>query len=139
MSRFRMLSHAIWYCQYHIVWTPKYRYRVLSEQIAQEVDQCIRLFSKKLQCEIVEMNIQKDHIRLIVMIPPKVAISQYIGTIKGRAAVRVFKQFPNLRQKPYWGNHFWAPGYCIDTIGLDPEKIRKYVRYQEEKEKRLEN
>ena len=133
-----MLSHAIWYCQYHIVWTPKYRYRVLSEQIAQEVDQCIRLFSKKLQCEIIEMNIQFDHVHLIVMIPPKVNISQYLGTIKGRSAVRVFKQFPKLRKNLYWGNHFWAPGYCVDTIGLDPEKIRKYVKYQEQKEKRLE-
>lgn len=80
MSRFKMLAHAIWYCQYHIVWTPKYRYRVLLGKVAQEVEQCVQLFSKQLECEIVELNIQKDHIHLLVMIPPKVSISVYIGT-----------------------------------------------------------
>ena len=135
MSRFRMLSHVVWHCQYHIIWTPKYRYRILADEIAREVDQCIRMYTENLKCEIIELNIQKDHIHLLVMIPPKVSISQYMGTIKGKAAIRVFKQFPKLKEKPYWGNHFWARGYCVDTIGFDPEKIRKYVKYQEHKEK----
>jgi len=63
---------------------------------------------------------------------------QSIGTLKGRTAIRIFAKFPQLRQKPYWGNHFWARGYCLDTIGLDLDKIRKYVRYQEKQEKLLE-
>lgn len=100
-----------------------------------EIDQCIRLYSDKLGCEIVELNIQKDHVHLLVMIPPKISISQYMGTIKGKTAIRIFKEFPKLKEKPYWGNHFWARGYCVDTIGFDPEKIRIYVKYQGHKEK----
>jgi putative transposase len=96
------------------------------------------VFSGQKGCEVVEMNVQQNHVHLIVMVPPKVSISDYMGMVKGRTAIRVFKQFPYLRQRPYWGNHFWAPGYCVDTIGLDAEMIRKYVQYQEEREKRQE-
>jgi putative transposase len=73
------------------------------------------------------------------MVPPKVSISKLMGTVKGRTAIRVFKTFPYLRQKPYWGNHFWAKGYCVDTVGLDEEMIRKYVKHQEKHERDNEN
>ena len=96
MSRFQKLSHVLWHCQYHIIWTPKYRYRVLKGQVSQEVHNCINIFSGKLGCEIVDLNIQGDHIHLIVSVPPKVSISQLLGTLKGRSAIRVFKQFPYL-------------------------------------------
>ena len=138
MSRFFRLSHAIWHCQYHLVWVPKYRYRILKEDVKDEVNRCVRVFSEQKGCAIVEKNIQPDHVHLIVMIPPKISVSDYMGVIKGRTAIRVFKQFPYLRQRPYWGNHFWAPGYCVDTVGLDAEMIRKYVQYQEVREKREE-
>ena len=72
------------------------------------------------------------------MVPPKVSISNLVGTLKGRTAIRVLKQFPKLRVKPYWGNHFWAPGYCVDSVGLDAEMIRKYVKYQEKRERHEE-
>jgi putative transposase len=77
-------------------------------------------------------------VHLIVMIPPKLAISDVMGRVKGQTAIKTFKQFRNLRKKPYWGNHFWSPGYCVDTIGLDSEMIQKYVRYQEQKERQIE-
>ncbi len=136
MSRFKKLSHVIWHCQYHIVWTPKYRYRVLQGAVALEANKCIRSFSEWLKCEVKELNVQSDHVHLIVQVPPKVSISDFMGTVKGRTAIRVFKQFPHLKKKPYWGNHFWARGYCVDTIGLDEEKIRRYVKYQEQNERR---
>ena len=138
MSRFRKLSHAIWHCQYHIVWVPKYRFRILTGQVETEVNRCIRMFSEQQKSEVVELNIQVDHIHLIAMVPPKVSISNYVGTIKGRTAIRVFNKFPKLKQKPYWGNHFWARGYCVDTVGLDEDKIRKYVKFQEDKERKGE-
>jgi putative transposase len=72
------------------------------------------------------------------MLPPKVSISDLMGTVKGRTTIRVFMQFPYLKGKPYWGNHFWAKGYCVDTVVLDAEMIRKYVKYQEKKERREE-
>ena len=81
---------------------------------------------------------QRDHVHLIVMIPPKLAISDVMGRVKGQTAIKTFKQFRNLRKKPYWGNHFWSPGYCVDTVGLDSEMIQKYVRYQEQKERQIE-
>ena len=138
MSRFRKLSHTIWHCQYHIVWTPKYRYRVLTGEIATEVDSCIRAFTEQQKCEIDEINVQIDHVHLLALIPPKISVSKYVGTVKGRTAIRVLNRFRHLKQKPYWGNHFWSKGYCADTVGLDSEMIRKYIKYQEAKERREE-
>jgi putative transposase len=138
MSRFRKLSHTIWHCHYHIVWTPKYRYRILTGEVKQEVEQCIRSFSEYLKCELEEPNIQPDHVHVLVHIPPKLSVSTYVGTVKGRTAIRVLNRFRQLRRKPYWGNHFWTHGYCVDTVGLDAEKIRAYVKYQERQERRME-
>ena len=73
------------------------------------------------------------------MVPPKISISDYLGIVKGRTAIRVFNKFRKLKKKPYWGNHFWAKGYCVDTVGLDAKMIRKYVKYQEDKERRAES
>jgi putative transposase len=138
MSRFKKLTHALWYCHYQVVWTPKYRYRVLTGKVKEAVENSIRIFSEKIECSIVEMNVQPDHVHLVVMVPPKVSISTYMGTVKGRTAISVFKQVPYLKQRPYWGNHFWARGYCVDTVGLNLEMIRKYVKYQEKQEKLAE-
>ena len=138
MSRFRRLSHSIWHCQYHIVWVPKYRFRILTGQVAAEVARCIRAFSEQQGAEIVELNVQLDHVHLLVLVPPKISLSSFVGILKGRTAIRIFNKFRNLKHKPYWGNHFWARGYCIDTVGLDEEKIRKYVKYQEKKERQAE-
>ena len=75
---------------------------------------------------------------MVVSIPPKVSVSDYMGVIKGKTAIKLFKSYPAMRKKPYWGNHFWARGYFVSTIGIDEETIRRYVRYQEKEEKREE-
>jgi len=138
MSRFRKLSHTIWHCQYHIVWVPKYRYRILTGRVAEEVGRCIRAFVEQQKSEVVELNVQVDHVHLLVLVPPKVSLSDFVGTVKGRTAIRVFNQFRELKRRPYWGNRFWARGYCIDTVGLDEAKIRAYVQYQERRERQAE-
>jgi len=138
MSRFRKLSHTLWHCQYHIVWVPKYRFRILTGKVATEVERCIRAFSEQKKCEVVELNVQVDHIHLLVMVPPKISVSDFVGILKGRTAIRVFNKFMELKNRPYWGNHFWARGYCVDTVGLDEEKIRAYVKYQEKREREAE-
>lgn len=138
MSRFRKLSQTLWCCQYHIVWVPKYRFRILEGQISKDVAEFIRAFSDQQGCEIVELNVQRDHVHLLVMVPPKLSISDYVGKVKGRTAIRVLNKHRGLKKKPYWGNHFWAKGYCVDTVGLDADKIRKYVKYQEAQEKKAE-
>ena len=135
MSRFSKLSHVLWCCQYHIVWVPKFRYRVLRGSVGEEVHNCIHVFAGRLGCVIIELNVQPDHVHLLVKIPPKVSISDFMGSVKGQTAIRVFKKFPYLRDRPYWGNHFWANGYCVDTVGLDTEMIRKYIVYQERNER----
>ena len=87
----------------------------------------------------MELNVQEDHVHLLVLIPPKILVSDLVGTLKGRTAIRVFNKFKHLKEKPYWGNHFWAKGYCVDTVGLNEEMIRKYIKYQEQKDKREDN
>ncbi|QGX41115.1 IS200/IS605 family transposase [Permianibacter aggregans] len=134
MSRFIRASHVIWHCQYHIAWTPKYRFRILKGPIAKEIHQCVMLFCLRLGCQVVELNVQVDHVHLLVKIPPKTSVSELMGVLKGRTAIRIFSEFPYLRKKPYWGNHFWAKGYCADTVGLNAEMIQKYVKYQEKQE-----
>jgi putative transposase len=103
-----------------------------------EVENCIHVFSEQQRCEIIELNVQVDHVHLLVMIPPKVSISGYVGTVKGRTAIRVLSKFRKLKEKPYWGNHFWSRGYCVDTVGMDTEMVAKYIRYQEQKERESE-
>ena len=134
MSRFEKLSHVIWHCQYHVVWVPKYRYRVLKGPIEREVYNSIQVFCSQLGCQVVELNVQFDHVHLLVKVPPKLSISKLMGVLKGRTALRLFTRYSYLRRKPYWGNHFWAKGYCVDTVGVDADMIRKYVKYQERQE-----
>ena len=133
------MSHSIWHCSYHIIWTPKYRYRILNGKIKIEVESCIRNFASQKGCIVEELNVQEDHVHLLVLVPPKISISNIVGILKGRTAIRIFQKFPKLKQKLYWGNHFWSKGYCVDTVGLNEEMIRKYVRYQEDKDKSEEN
>ena len=93
MSRFEKLSHVIWHCQYHIVWVPKYRYKVLQGRIKEEVRKTVIIQAERLGCNIVELNIQNDHVHLLIKGPPKVSISSLMGTLKGKSAIRVFSQY----------------------------------------------
>ena len=135
MSSFKKLSHVLYRCTYHIVWTPKYRFRVLEGLVKELLSRDIPMLLEWKSSELIEMNIQKDHIHLVVSVPPKISISTLMGTLKGKTAIKVFKSYPQLKVKPYWGNHFWSKGYCVDTVGLDEEKIKKYVQYQEKQER----
>ena len=138
MSRFERASHVIWHCQYHLVWVPKYRFRILHGPVAQEVYKCVMIFCQQLGCKVVELNVQIDHVHLLVKIPPRTSVSELVGIVKGRTAIRLFSVFPFLKKRPYWGNHFWAKGYCADTVGLNGEMIQKYVRFQEKQERHQE-
>jgi len=135
MSNFKKLSHVIYRCTYHIVWTPKYRYKILDGLVKEQLLQDISMLLEWKSCEMIEINIQIDHVHLIVSMPPKMSLSQLMGILKGKTAIKIFKSYPQLKVKPYWGNHFWSRGYCVDTVGLDEDKIKKYVKYQEEQER----
>ena len=103
--------------------------------VAKYVEERVRVVCEWKDVQIEELNVMKDHVHLVVTVPPKVSISELMGVLKGKTAIGLFKTYRNLRRKPYWGNHFWSRGYCVTTLGLDEEKIRRYVMYQEEKER----
>jgi len=137
-SKYKKLSHVIYYHVYHIVWTPKYRYKILTDKLKEFLEESIRSICEWKQVEILELNIQYDHVHIVVFVEPKISISEFMGILKGKTAIKIFKSFSGLKKKPYLGNHFWSRGYCSSTIGLDEEKVRKYVQYQETQEKLYE-
>ena len=136
--KYRKLSHSIYHCTYHIVWTPKYRLRILRGVIADFLEDQIRTICEWKEVKIEEMNIQPDHVHLVCSIPPKLSVSDFMGIVKGKSAIKLFKSFPRLKKKPYWGNHFWSRGYFVSTVGLDEDLVKRYVKYQRMEEKKRE-
>ncbi len=127
----RFSGHGVYRTEYHVVWIPKYRRRVLNPGVKGYIS---KLFPKILRempgVEIVEINIQVEHIHMVIAIPPKYAVSEVIGRIKGRSASMIRKKFAWL-EKVYWNeNVFWSPGYFVSTIGLNEKQIIRYVKWQ---------
>lgn len=137
-GKYRKLTHVVYQCTYHIVWVPKSRFRILTGAVQALVEQDIRVLCSWKDVEVLELGVQPDHVHVVCSIPPKVSVSEFMGFLKGKLAIKLFKSYPRLRQKPYWGNHFWARGYFVNPVGLDEELIRRYVKYQEEQEKKRE-
>lgn len=136
MSKFK-LAHVVWDCKYHIVLVPKYRYSVFSKDVKEAVKDEIRKLCTWLKVEIIEGHVSKDHVHICMAIPPKYAVSEVIGTIKGKTAIRMFNKFPELRKR-YWGSHFWSRGYYANTVGKNEEMIKQYIKDQDKLD-RLEN
>jgi putative transposase len=99
MGKYRKLSHVVYKCDYHIVWVPKYRFRILKGAIKELVDHDIRMLCEWKECVVGELNVQEDHIHLLVSVPPKLSISKLMGTLKGKIAIKLFKSYPKLRRK----------------------------------------
>ena len=136
--QFKRLSHSLYECKYHIVFCPKYRHRILKDDIVVCTRQIIdELCRRKEDVEVLEVNVQPDHIHLVVSIAPKYAVSEFMGYLKGKLALRLFHQYEQLGKR-FWGRHLWATGYCVSTVGLDEEHVRKYVKWQEDQEKQAE-
>ena len=136
--KFQRLSHSIYECKYHIVFCPKYRYRILKNDVEEYTRQQVyRLCQQKDKVEVLELNVQADHVHVVMSIAPKYAVSDIMGYLKGKLAMRLFQRYEKLGRR-YWGRHLWSRGYCVSTVGLDEEKIRKYVKWQEKREKDIE-
>ena len=132
--QFQRLAHSLYECKYHVVFCPKYRYPILRDEVKQYVHQQIyQLCRQKEGVEVLEANVQADHVHAVLSIPPKYAVSQLMGFLKGKLALRLFDRFPQLRKR-YWGQHVWSRGYCVSTVGLDEERIKKYVKWQNKKD-----
>ena len=137
-QQFKRLSHTIYECKYHVVFCQKYWYRIFKDEIGKYVERQIHeLCRQKEQIEVLELNVQPDHVYLVASLPPKYVVSEFMGYLKGKMALRLFQRYESLGRR-YWGRHLWARGYCVSTIGLDEEQIRKYVQWQEKQEKQVE-
>jgi putative transposase len=139
MSRFKKLSHTIYECKYHVVICPKYRHRIFKGEIGEYARQEIYVLCKQKELlEVLELSIQEDHIHLVMSMPPKYAFSEIMGYVKGKLSLRLFQRYERVGKR-YWGRHLWSRGYCVSTVGLTEELIRRYVRHQENMDKQIED
>ena len=138
MSRFKKLSHTIYECKYHVVICPKYRHRIFKGEIGEYARQEIYVLCKQKELlEVLELSIQEDHIHLVMSMPPKYAFSEIMGYVKGKLSLRLFQRYERVGKR-YWGRHLWSRGYCVSTVGLTEELIRRYVKHQEKMDKQIE-
>jgi len=139
MSRFKKLSHTIYECKYHVVICPKYRHRIFKGEIGEYARQEIYILCKQKELlEVLELSIQEDHIHLVMSMPPKYAFSEIMGYVKGKLSLRLFQRYERVGKR-YWGRHLWSRGYCVSTVGLTEELIRRYVKHQEKMDKQIED
>ena len=137
-KRFKKLSHTTYECKYHFAICPKYRFRIFKDEIAEYTKQQTHILChQKELVEILELNIQLDHIHLVMSIPPKYSVFSVMGFLKGKLSLRLFQRYERMGKR-YWGRHLWARGYCVSTVGLNEQQIREYVKWQEKKEKEIE-
>ena len=126
----RSLSHTRWKCQYHIVFIPKYRKRILYGRLREDIKEIISTLCKYRKVDIIAGAVCKDHVHLSVAIPPKESISDFMGYLKGKSALMIFDKHANLKYK-FGNRHFWAEGYYVSTVGLNEATIKKYIQEQE--------
>ena len=123
------LAHTKWNCKYHIVFAPKYRRQEIYGKIRVEIGKILRLLCQRKDIEILEAECCKNHIHMLVRIPPKYSVSQIVGYLKGKSSLMIFDKFANLKYK-YGNRHFWCRGYYVDTVGKNTKKIKEYIRTQ---------
>ena len=137
MNNVQSLSHTAWDCKYHIVWIPKCRRKVLYGRIRKHLGEVIRELARQRECQVLEGHLCSDHIHVYVSIPPKYAVAQVVGYIKGKSAINIARTFGG-RTRNFVGESFWARGYFVSTVGRDEEVIRNYIRRQESEDRRVE-
>lgn len=137
MRQVASLSHTRWECKYHVVFIPKCRRKVLFGQIRRDLGQILRRLAEQKESEIEEGHVMPDHVHMMVSIPPKYSVVQVVGYIKGKSAVHIARTYME-RKRNYVGQHFWARGYFVSTVGRDEAVIRDYIRHQEEEDRRID-
>jgi len=130
MNGFQSLSHSRWDCKYHVVFVPKGRKKTLYGKIREFLKKAFHELARQKGCQIVEGHMSGDHVHMCISIPPKYAVSEVIGYLKGKSAIAVARQFAG-RKKNFNGEHFWSRGYAVSTVGFEENKIRDYIRHQE--------
>lgn len=127
------LSHTRWDCKYHIVFSPKFRRKVIYGKLKKDIGKILRELCERKEVEIIEANACTDHIHMLVKIPPKLSVSSFMGYLKGKSTLIIFERYANLKYK-YGNRTFWCKGYYVSTVGLNKEKISKYIKEQQEED-----
>ena len=134
---YESLTHTKWRCQYHIVLTPKYRRQIIYGKYKTEIGKILRTICERYDVEIIEAQACPDHIHMLVAIPPKMAVSRFMGILKGKSALMIFDRFANLKYK-YGNRHFWCRDYFVDTVGRNKTAIQQYIQNQLSEDKTVD-
>jgi putative transposase len=137
MDEYESLNHTKWECKYHVVFIPKCRRKVVYGGLRRYLGEIFRRLAEQKESRIEEGHLLADHVHMMIAIPPKYAVSQVIGYIKGKSAIHLARVYGE-RKRNFVGQHFWARGYFVSTVGRDEEAVREYIRNQEEEDKRLD-
>ena len=137
MDTFESLNHSVWECKYHVVFIPKCRRRTLYVELRQHLGEVFRQLARQKESRIDEGHLLADHVHMLIAIPPKHAVAQVIGFIKGKSAIHLARVYGE-RKRNFVGQHFWARGYFVSTVGRDERVIREYIRKQEQEDARLD-
>jgi putative transposase len=137
MDDFESLSHSKWECKYHVVFIPKYRRKTLYGELRQHLGEVFRKLAMQKESRVEEGHLMPDHVHMMISIPPKYAVSQVIGYIKGKSAIHLARVYGE-RKRNFTGQHFWARGYFVSTVGRDETVIREYIKKQEAEDSRLD-
>ncbi len=137
MNDVESLSHTKWECKYHVVWIPKYRKKSLYGELRRYLGSTFRELAMQRESRVIEGHLLPDHVHVLISIPPKYAVAQVVGYLKGKSAIHIARTYMG-RKKNFTGQHFWARGYFVSTVGTDEETIREYIRQQEQEDRRLD-
>jgi putative transposase len=137
MDETESLAHTRWECKYHIVWIPKGRRKVLYGHLRKHLGGVLRELARQRECTVEGGHLLADHVHMLISIPPKYSVAQVVGFIKGKSAIHIARSYLGRRQN-FTGQHFWARGYYVSTVGRDEAAIRKYIQEQEMEDQRLD-
>ena len=137
MDEFESLSHSKWECKYHVVFIPKCRRKTLYGELRKHLGETFRKLAEQRESRVEEGHLMPDHVHMMLSIPPKYAVSRVVGYMKGKSAIYLARVYGE-RKRGFTGQHFWARGYFVSTVGRDETVIREYVRNQEQEDQRLE-
>ena len=137
MADYRSLSHTLWDCKYHLVWIPKYRKKKLFSELRKYLGDVFHELASQKESKIEEGHLMSDHVHILLSIPPKYSVAQVVGFIKRKSAIHIARNFVG-RRKNFTGQHFWARGYYVSTVGRDEATIREYIQKQEEEDRRID-
>ena len=131
----KTLNHTEWECKYHVVFIPKYRRKVIYGQIREDLKEVLRSLARRKECEIEAGHLAPDHVHMMISIPPKYSVSEVVGFIKGKSAIHIARHYGE-RKRNFVGQHFWARGYFVSTVGRDEERVRNYIHAHEAEDRR---